>query len=115
LPIINGIDVSDPTQNFMDEEWRKLLFNGRWSYVAQACEQINGWGCGGCDGRGGQGDGHGGGCWNDDGGGHNIGAMGMDHNDSGKGTEMSGKGNNGAGGDHGAQHGHGFGCGVYRH
>ncbi len=33
-----GVDVSDLTQNFMDEEWRKLVYNGRWLYVAQACE-----------------------------------------------------------------------------
>jgi hypothetical protein len=25
---INGVDVSDPTQNFTDEEWRKLAYNG---------------------------------------------------------------------------------------
>jgi hypothetical protein len=44
---INGIDVSDPTQNFTDEEWRKLAYNGGRLYVAQAQEQMNGWGCGG--------------------------------------------------------------------
>jgi hypothetical protein len=36
--IIIGVDVLDLTQNFMDEEWRKLVYNGRWLYVAQACE-----------------------------------------------------------------------------
>jgi hypothetical protein len=36
------------------------------------------------------------------------------HNEGGQGTEMAGK-NNVAGGDHGAQHGHGFGRGAYRH
>jgi uncharacterized membrane protein YgcG len=35
---INGIDVSDPTQNFADEEWRKLAYNGGRLYVAQARE-----------------------------------------------------------------------------
>jgi hypothetical protein len=35
---INGIDVSDPTQNFTDEEWRKLAYNGGRLYVAQAHE-----------------------------------------------------------------------------
>ena len=35
---INGIDVLDLTQNFMDEEWRKLVYNGGWLYVAQAHE-----------------------------------------------------------------------------
>jgi hypothetical protein len=35
---INGVDVSDPTRNFMDEEWRKLVYNGGWLYVAQAHE-----------------------------------------------------------------------------
>ncbi len=39
---INGIDVSDLTQNFTDEEWRKLAYNGGWLYVAQAREQMNG-------------------------------------------------------------------------
>jgi hypothetical protein len=33
---INGIDVLDPTQNFTDEEFRKLAYNGGWLYVAQA-------------------------------------------------------------------------------
>jgi hypothetical protein len=35
---INGIDVLDPTQNFTGEEWRKLVYNGGWLYVAQARE-----------------------------------------------------------------------------
>ncbi len=35
---INGIDVLDLNQNFMDEEWRKLAYNGGLLYVAQACE-----------------------------------------------------------------------------
>ena len=75
---------------------------------------MNGWGCGGCDGHSGQNDGHSGGCWNDNGGGHNVGAVGMDHNDGGQSTKMAGEGNI-AGGDHGAQHGCGFGRGAYRH
>jgi hypothetical protein len=33
---INGVDVSDPTQNLTDEEWRKLAYNGGRLYVAQA-------------------------------------------------------------------------------
>jgi hypothetical protein len=45
----------------MDEEWRKLAYNGGRLYVAQACEQMNGRGCGGRDGCGGQGDSRGGG------------------------------------------------------
>jgi hypothetical protein len=28
----------DLNQNFMDEEWRKLAYNGGLLYVAQACE-----------------------------------------------------------------------------
>jgi hypothetical protein len=28
----------DLTQNFTDEEWRKLAYNGGWMYVAQARE-----------------------------------------------------------------------------
>jgi hypothetical protein len=35
---INGVDVLDLTQNFTDEEWRKLAYNGGWMYVAQARE-----------------------------------------------------------------------------
>jgi hypothetical protein len=35
---INGIDVSDPTQNFMDEKWRKLAYNGGQLYMAKAHE-----------------------------------------------------------------------------
>jgi hypothetical protein len=34
----SGVDVSDPTQNFTDEEWRKLAYNGGRLYVAQARE-----------------------------------------------------------------------------
>jgi uncharacterized membrane protein YgcG len=33
---INGVDVLDLTQNFIDEEWRKLVYNGGWVYVAPA-------------------------------------------------------------------------------
>jgi hypothetical protein len=33
---INGVDVLDLTQNFIDEECRKLAYNGGWVYVAQA-------------------------------------------------------------------------------
>jgi hypothetical protein len=115
---INGVDVLDLTQNFMDEEWRKLAYNGGRMYVAQAREQMNGRGRGGRDGRGSRGDGcnggHNGGRWNGNGGGCNVGAIGTDHNDGGQGTEMAGKGN-AAGRDRGAQHGHGFGRGAYRH
>jgi hypothetical protein len=35
---INGVDVSDSTQNFKDKEWRKLAYNGGRLYVAQAHE-----------------------------------------------------------------------------
>jgi hypothetical protein len=38
----------------------------------------------------------------------------MDCNDGGQGTKMAGEGNI-AGGDCGAQHGHGFGHGAYHH
>jgi hypothetical protein len=55
-----------------------------------------------------------GGHWNDNSGGHNIGATGMDHNDGGGGNKMAGEGNV-SGGDCGAQHGCGFGCGAYHH
>jgi hypothetical protein len=90
----------------MDEEWRKLAYNGGRLYVAQARERMNGWGRGGQDGRGGQNYGHGGS--------QNVGAIGADCNEGGQGSEMAGK-NNVAGGDHGAQHGRGFGRGAYRH
>ncbi len=76
---------------------------------------MNGWGCGGCDGRGGRGYGRSGECWDNNGGVHNVGAIGTDCNDGGQGTEMAGKGNAAGGGDHGAQHGHGFGRRAYRH
>jgi hypothetical protein len=56
--------------------------------VAQAYEQMNSQGCKGCDGHGGQGDGCSGGHWNDNGGGCNIGAMGMDHSDGGQGKQF---------------------------
>jgi hypothetical protein len=62
-------------------EWRKLAYNGGWLYVAQAHERMNGRGCGGCDGCGSRGDGCSGGHWNDNGGGHNVGAFGTDCND----------------------------------
>jgi hypothetical protein len=70
---------------------------------------MNSQGHGGCDRHSGQGDGHSGGHWNDSCGGHNIGAVKTDHNDGGQGNEMAGEGNI-AGGDHGAQHGHGMYC-----
>jgi hypothetical protein len=41
----------------MDEEWRKLAYNGGWLYVAQAQEWMNGWGHGGCNGHSDQNDG----------------------------------------------------------
>jgi hypothetical protein len=63
----------------------------------------------------GQGYGHSGECWNDNGGGCYVSAIGTDHNDGGQGTEMGGKGNAAGRGDHGAQHGHGFGRGDYHH
>ncbi len=72
--------------------------------MAQACERMNGRGRGG-HGRGGQGDGHSCGRWNDNGGSHNVGAIGTDCDDGGQGTEMAGKGNAAGGGDRGAQHG----------
>ncbi len=75
---------------------------------------MNGRGCGHCDGHGSQGEGHSGGCWNNNGGGCNVGTVGTDHNDGGQGTEMAGEGN-AAGRDCGAQHGHGFGHGAYCH
>jgi hypothetical protein len=103
---INGVDVSDPTQNITDEEWRKLAYNAGWLYVAQVRERMNGQGRGGRDGCSGQNDGHGGS--------HNVGAIGADRNEGGQGTEMAGE-NNVAGGDHGAQHGCGIGRGAYRH
>ena len=83
--------------------------------MAQARERMNGRGRGGHDGRGSQGYGHSSGRWNDNGCGRNVGAIGTDCNDGGQGTEMAGKGNAAGGGDHGAQHGHGFGRRAYRH
>jgi hypothetical protein len=38
LSFINSVDVLDPTQNFMNKAWRKLVYNGGWLYVAQAHE-----------------------------------------------------------------------------
>ncbi len=75
---------------------------------------MNGQGHVGCNGCAGQNDGHSGRCWNYNGGGHNVGAVGMDYNDGGQGSEMAGEGN-AAGRDHGAQHGHGFVLGAYHH
>jgi hypothetical protein len=56
--MINGVDVSDPTRAFMEEQWEQLVWNGGHQYVTQACERING--CGGCSSHGGH-DGRGGG------------------------------------------------------
>ncbi len=83
--------------------------------MALAHERMNGRGRGGFDGRGGRGYGCSGECWNNNGGGHNVGAIGTDRNDGGHGTEMAGEGNAAAGGDRGAQHGRGFGRGAYHH
>ncbi len=75
---------------------------------------MNGQGHGGCDGCGGRGDGCSGGCWNDNGGGCNVDAVGIDCKDGGQHTEMAGEGN-AAGGDHGAQHGCGLDHQAYHH
>jgi hypothetical protein len=40
LSFINGVDVSNLTQNFTDKEWRKLAYNGRQSYVAAVCAKL---------------------------------------------------------------------------
>ena len=37
--MINGIDVSDPTRAFTNEEWEALRFNGGQAYVMQAREK----------------------------------------------------------------------------
>jgi hypothetical protein len=46
---INGVDVSDPTRSFTNEEWEQLAWNGGHQYVTQAHERMNrlGRGCGG--------------------------------------------------------------------
>ena len=50
--VINGIDVSDPTRSFTDEEWDALRPNGGLVYVHQQRERIHGRGPGQGRGRG---------------------------------------------------------------
>jgi hypothetical protein len=38
LILLMALMYQPPTQNFTDEEWRKLAYNGGWLYVAQARE-----------------------------------------------------------------------------
>ena len=47
---INGVDVSDPTRGFSDDEWERLRLNGGRQYIINARERMNGRG-----GRGGRG------------------------------------------------------------
>ena len=49
--MINGVDILDPTRNFIDYEWTILGWNGGLEYVALAREHMN------RRGRGGQGGG----------------------------------------------------------
>ena len=39
--IINGVDVSYPTRNFIANKWTRLGWNGGWVYVSQAQERMN--------------------------------------------------------------------------
>ena len=50
--VINGIDVSDPTRSFTNDEWSKLARNGGQAFVMQARERMAGRGgrAGGRDG-----------------------------------------------------------------
>ena len=52
--MINGVDILDPTRNFIDYEWTILGWNDVQVYVAQERERMNrighGGRGGGCDG-----------------------------------------------------------------
>ena len=106
--MINGVDVSDPTRAFTDDEWNRLAFNGGHQYVYQARDRMNGRGRGGRgnrDGRGGNRDG---------GRGRSVGAVGSAGNESGTGEGTTGDSGAGGNGDRGGRNGRGFGRGAYQ-
>jgi len=105
--LINGVDVSDPTRGFTEEEWGRLAWNGGRQYVNQARERINN--RGGRGGRVGR-DGRGGN--RSYGGGHNVSSAGLerDNEQVQEGPDPQQNGNT----DRGAQHGRGFGRGAYQ-
>jgi hypothetical protein len=39
--VINGVDVTNPTRSFTDQEWQSLQYNGGRAYVMQARERMN--------------------------------------------------------------------------
>jgi len=102
--MINGVDVSDPTRAFDNNEWEALRHNGGRAYVNQARERING-------GRG-----RGRGRDQGRGGGRNIGAVERNNQEQGGGENQQQGGNNaGRGnGERGGQNGRGFGRGAYQ-
>ena len=102
--IINGVDVSDPTRSFTDDEWNALSFNGGRAYVAQARERMSasrgGQGGGQRSGDGGRGPGQ-----------RNAGAVHIQDDDTHQASEHST--NTGGRGERGGRNGTGFGRGAY--
>ena len=102
--------ISDPTRDFMAEEWEALQYNGGHAYVIQAHSQINctagrGHGIGNTGGYGGRGNA-----------GHNVGAVStINQGYSTDNTQQDMQEDGGGGHDNvrGGQNGRGFGCGAY--
>ncbi len=106
--MINGVDVSDPTRAFTDDEWNRLSYNGGQQYVYQASDRMAGRGRGGHgnrDGRGGNRDG---------GRGRSVGAVGSASNETVNSEGTTADSSNSGNGDRGARNGRGFGRGAYQ-
>ena len=99
---INGVDVTDPTRAFTNDEWEALSYNGGRAYVAQARERMNR-GSTNSHGRGGN-----------EGRGRGISAA-TTETPNDEATQMSEMTNTTAGrGGRGGTNGRGFGRGVYQ-
>jgi hypothetical protein len=99
--MINGVDVSDPTRAFTDDEWNRLSYNGGQQYVYQARDRMAG------RGRGGRG--------NCDGGrGRSVGAVDSASNETVNSEGTTADSSNSGNGDRGARNGRGFGRGAYQ-
>lgn len=115
--MINGIDVSDPTRVFSNEEWAALQSNGGLAYVLQARDRINGRfrGRGGRGGRSQGGRGYGGN-YNGRGDNRNVSFAGSDNTQSDaqqNEQQQQQRTGNGGRGDRGGRNGRGFGRGAH--
>ena len=96
--MINGIDISNPTRNFTDQEWDALGPNGGRAIVQQMRDRVNGRG----RGRGGRSGGRG------DDGNRNVGAVNRDEAQCEQNDDAS------QASERGSRNGNNFGRGRYQ-